>query len=339
MKIHTPWKKSLQSAVTNLTELFDLIELDESARKSFVDDPKFHLLATREFIRRIRKNDPKDPLLLQIVPSEEEQKFFSGFTEDPLLESQINPIPGLLHRYPKRVLLTLTGACPVHCRFCFRRYFPYEENNPLKSQLDKVIDYITQDAAIEEVIYSGGDPLLVSDEILQSVNGRLSQIKHIKRLRIHTRVPIFLPSRINQTFIEIFESLNLSLSFVIHCNHPQELDDEVLEGLQKLRQVGVVLNQAVLLANINDSAATLAELNKKLFSVGVLPYYLHSLDPVAGAAHFAVTEEKGKKIMQQLAEELPGYLVPKYVKVVPSDRHKMQIIGGDQVLNTMRGAF
>ena len=274
----------------------------------------------------MRKNDPQDPLLLQVAPLKAEQKIVPGFTEDPLLESEINPVPGLLQRYAKRVLLTVTGACPVHCRFCFRRHFPYEDNNPLKSHLEKVLAYIADDTTLEEVILSGGDPLLIHDELLHNLIQRLMQIKHLQRLRIHTRVPIFLPSRINATFLAVLKSCTLPIIFVIHCNHPQELDAEVKECLQKLRQVGIVLNQAVLLAKINDSADILADLNKKLFAAGVLPYYLHSLDPVAGAAHFAVPEERGKAIMQQLAAELPGYLVPKYVKVIPNDRHKMHII-------------
>lgn len=320
------WKKSLQSAVTNLHDLFDLVELDQSAREAFVEDAKFNVLVTREFIQRMRKNDPHDPLLLQVAPLKAEQKIIPGFSEDPLLESEINPVPGLLQRYPKRVLLTVTGACPVHCRFCFRRHFPYEHNNPLKSHLEKVLAYIADDTTLEEVILSGGDPLLIHDEMLQNLIQRLMQIKHLQRLRIHTRVPIFLPSRINAALLALLKSCTLPIIFVIHCNHPRELDMEVKECLQKLRQVGVVLNQAVLLAKINDSAEILSDLNKQLFSAGVLPYYLHSLDPVAGAAHFTVTEERGKAIMQQLVTELPGYLIPKYVKVIPSDRNKTHML-------------
>lgn len=320
------WQQSLAKAITDLDELLNVVEIDSPARQLFLQHSDFPLLVTREFAGRINKGDVNDPLLMQIVPRPIENKLTVGFSYDPLAESAINPLPGLLHRYPGRVLLTLTAACPVHCRFCFRRYFPYSDNNPLRKHFAKILDYINQDPTIEEVIFSGGDPLLVNDNLLAAMSRQIAEIKHVQRLRIHTRTPIFLPSRINSSFLKWVSELPLSVSMVIHCNHPQELDHEVQVALKQLKPICQLLNQSVLLAGVNDNVGILTALSKKLFSIGILPYYLHMLDKVTGAAHFAVSDHKARAIITALASNLPGYLVPKLVRTLPDERSKIAMI-------------
>lgn len=310
------WQEALSDLITDPKELLALLELDPNllpaARAAAT---LFPLKIPRNFLSRIKKGDAHDPVLHQFLPLGLELNATEGYVKDPLQEANANPISGMLHKYHGRVLVTLTSACAVHCRYCFRRYFPYAENNPGTRGWEKIFAYIGQDDSITEVILSGGDPLSVSDHLLKLFSDQLSMISHIKRLRIHTRIPIVLPERITDEFIAWLSSLKFQIVMVIHANHANEIDESVINAVQKLRQAGVqLLNQSVLLKGVNDNANALIELSEKLFSLGVLPYYLHMLDRVEGAAHFDVTESKAHELIAALMRKLPAYLVPKLAR-------------------------
>lgn len=322
--LHFTWQKALSQAVTNFDALCDLLLLDrqkisyaETAQKSFP------LRVPREFIERMEIGNPQDPLFLQVLPQFLETQFSSGFTQDPLNEASKNPIPGLLHKYHGRVLLTLTSACAINCRYCFRRHFPYENNIPGRENWQRIMEYVQQDSSIEEIIFSGGDPLVLKDTLLSDFISQLETISHLKRLRIHTRLPIVIPQRITDEFIQLLSRSHFQKIIVIHCNHVNEINHSVINALQKLRETNMILlNQSVLLKNINDNSDALISLSKKLFEAGVLPYYLHLMDKVAGAAHFDVSEEKAQALMTAMKEKLPGFLVPKLAREIPGMMHK-----------------
>lgn len=313
-----PWQTALTNAITDPSELLQLLELDLALLPAAQQAVKlFPLRVPRGFVARMNKGDVNDPLLKQVLPLGLELEETAGFSNDPLQEKSKNPVPGLLHKYQSRVLLTLTSACAINCRYCFRRYFSYSENNPGKAGWQKVVDYIAADPSINEVILSGGDPLVASDHYLAELIGKIETISHIKTLRIHSRLPIVLPERMTGEFINWLAGLRLQPVIVVHCNHPQELTAEVKQSLRALRQAGItVLNQAVLLRGINDSVEVLVGLSEELWSVGALPYYLHLLDRVQGIAHFEVDEENARQLMLAVMERLPGYLVPKLVREV-----------------------
>ena len=261
------------------------------------------------------------------MPIDEELIIKAGFTEDPLQESQVNPQPGLLHKYHGRVLFIATGSCAIHCRYCFRRHFPYQDNNPGRAGWQQALDYIKNDSTIEEIILSGGDPLTVPDGQLHWFISELESIPHLQRLRFHTRLPIVLPQRVSDLLVRMLTQSRLQSIMVIHCNHAQEIDTEVANSLQRLRNAGIaVLNQSVLLAGVNDSAASLIALSKRLFEYGVIPYYLHLLDPVAGAAHFQVPLETAKMLHREMQHTLSGYLVPKLAQEVAGEKAKMLVL-------------
>lgn len=321
------WQISLKNAVSDPLQLFRLLELDPSMMGDL--DPalrQFSLRVPHEFIARMEKGNPRDPLLLQALPDAQEMLEKPGFTKDPLDEQRYNPVPGLLHKYHGRVLLTLTGACAINCRYCFRRNFPYQDNIPGIAHWERVLEYIAKESSIEEVIFSGGDPLIVKDSQLAELVGLLEKIEHVKILRFHTRLPIMIPSRINEEFLTWLKASRFQKTLVIHCNHPNEIDESVKEALARLQENQVtVLNQTVLLKNINDDANTLVALSKKLFEARVLPYYLHLLDPVTGSAHFNVELDEAKKIMAEFRKRLPGYLVPRLVREIPGEKSKVAI--------------
>lgn len=267
----------------------------------------FPFKITNSFAKRIKKNDANDPLLLQVLPQEDELKEALGFITDPLAEKNIvhSPIAGLIHKYHDRVLLQVTDVCAINCRFCFRRY-----TRSKISDWQEVLLYIKNHTAISEAILSGGDPLMLDANELISIIKKLAKIPHIKRLRIHSRVPIVSPER----FIPKLTQTRLNIILVVHCNHPNEIDEQVAQTINTLCRTGVtIFNQSVLLLGINNSAETLISLSEKLFSVGVLPYYLHMLDKVKGAAHFYIGIKQAKQIHALMREKLPGYLVPKLV--------------------------
>lgn len=309
------WQTQLKCAVTDVDELCRLVGLtrDELPLRhtSLI---KFKFKVTHSFIARMRQGQRQDPLLLQVLPDDQELDQAVGFSADPLGERAVNPVSGLLHKYHGRVLLIVTGACSIHCRYCFRREFPYEQNNPGTLGWQQAIDYIRCDPSIEEVIFSGGDPLLANDERLASLTYAIADIPHVQRLRVHTRLPITLPARITSPLLQWLTGTRLRAIVVVHCNHAQEINQEVVDALSLLRARGVtLLNQSVLLRGINDNADTLIDLSKALFSSGVLPYYCHRLDRVTGSHHFHVDEAKISDIMRAVHTALPGYLVPAFV--------------------------
>lgn len=314
--LKSPWQIALSEAVTDPKELLETLQLDLAFLPAAQAAAQlFPLRVPRGFIARMEKGNLHDPLLQQVLPLGAELIKTPGFTSDPLFEKKSNPVPGLLHKYYGRVLLTLTGVCGVNCRYCFRREFPYAENNPGSAGWEKALTYIANDKTIKEVIFSGGDPLIMTDQQLNKLITKIKEIPHIKTLRIHSRLPIVLPERITDELINILTSTHLQVVMVVHSNHPNELDNAVAVASKKISSKNITLfNQSVLLKNINDSASTLIELSEKLFSIGILPYYLHLLDKVKGAAHFDVDEITAVNFHQQMMQKLPGYLVPKLVK-------------------------
>lgn len=324
------WQEALSDLITDPRELLTLLELDPGLLDAALAAARvFPLKVPRGFAARMQKGNLNDPLLKQVLPLGAELHEVAGYDTDPLQEVQANPIPGLLHKYHGRVLVTLTSACAIHCRYCFRRHFPYEENNPGRLGWEKIFAYIQQKDSISEVILSGGDPLATSDKLLALFTDQLTRIPHVKRLRIHTRLPVVLPERITPAFIEWITALKLETVIVIHANHAQELNEEVRQSLHALRQAGVtLLNQTVLLKGVNDDDHNLIALSEALFSAGVLPYYLHVLDKVAGAAHFDLPLSRAQALHQALASRLPGYLVPKLVCEQPHASSKTLLSTG-----------
>lgn len=309
------WQTQLKEIITDPAELLNQLALSPNllpAAKRVAE--LFPLRVTKSFVARMQKANPYDPLLQQVLPLAFEEIATFGYSRDPLQEKLVNPLPGLLHKYQGRVLLTLTGACAINCRYCFRRHFPYKENISGGKAWQNILAYITADPTIYEVILSGGDPLLANDNYLEKCAKDLAKIAHLKILRIHSRLPIVLPQRITSDFLNWFSGIALQAVMVIHSNHANELDDSVKAAIDRLRQKKItVLNQAVLLKGVNDSIEALSNLSLRLFECGVLPYYLHLLDKVQGAAHFAVDEHRAKQLLTYLREKLPGYLVPKCV--------------------------
>jgi EF-P beta-lysylation protein EpmB len=325
----THWQDELRSLITNPHELFALLELDAHALPEALQASQhFPMRVPRSFARRMQKKNPNDPLLLQVLPTGNELVTAEGYTADPVGDAQANIIPGLLHKYAGRVLLIVSGGCAVNCRYCFRRDFPYESNNPGRLEWERALTYIANDSSISEVILSGGDPLVVSNKQLGWLMGRVSAIPHIKRLRIHTRLPIVIPSRIDDELIDILSTARPPVAVVVHCNHAQELDDEVTDCFLKLKNIRrlSLLNQSVLLKGINDSADALIALSQALFAAGVLPYYLHLLDKAKGTAHFDVPDEQADHLMRVLLRSLPGYLVPRLVREEAGQPHKTPFI-------------
>jgi EF-P beta-lysylation protein EpmB len=265
----------------------------------------------------MHRGNCRDPLLRQVLPIDDENRIQPGYSEDPLQESAAMPVPGLLHKYKGRVLLTVTGACAIHCRYCFRRHFPYSEANPAGDEWQQSLHYIRTNSDIQEVILSGGDPLSLPDDKLAKLVEHLQAIPHVRRLRIHTRTPVVLPDRIDDALLGWLSATPLNTIIVLHINHANEIDCAFNQAVKKLSRTGVsLLNQSVLLRGVNDSAGTLQELSERLFDTGILPYYLHQLDPVQGAAHFAVDDDSAIKIVNRLNNRLPGYLVPKLVREI-----------------------
>jgi EF-P beta-lysylation protein EpmB len=308
------WQKILAQGFNSAVELLDFLDLPRTLAEPLAEQT-FKTRVPRGFAERMRRSDPSDPLLLQVLAVPAELPILEGYSHDPLLESTVNPIPGLIHKYRSRVLLTLTGACAIHCRYCFRRHFPYEENNPGRGGWDRAFEYISNDSRINEVILSGGDPLLAKDAVLAAVFAKLSEIPHVRTVRIHTRIPIVLPERVNDELLACLNDTQLHKVVVIHCNHPQELNHQTFEACRALRAAGChLLNQTVYLAGINNHAKTLACLSEALFAQGVLPYYLHVLDKVHGAAHFDASMDEIYSVFGQLQGLLPGYLVPRLVR-------------------------
>jgi EF-P beta-lysylation protein EpmB len=273
----------------------------------------------------MRPGDPADPLLRQVLPVDREAQPAPGFSPDPLVESASHPTPGLLHKYRGRALLVVTGACAIHCRYCFRRHFPYAGSSG-RGTWDRALEHLAADPGLSEVILSGGDPLSVADGQLAELAHRLAAIPHLRRLRVHTRLPVVLPERVDEALLSWLAGSRLQPVMVIHANHPREIDGAVVAALERLRRAGVtLLNQAVLLRDVNDDVQVFEELSEVLFAAGVLPYYLHLLDRVEGAAHFEVPEPQALEIAAELTRRLPGYLVPRLVREIPGAEAKVPV--------------
>jgi EF-P beta-lysylation protein EpmB len=328
LKPSLSWGQLLQQSITDPVELLRILQLPlsllEGAEAAWQG---FKLRVPRGFVARMEVGNPADPLLLQVLPIAKELDIHPGFSYDPLEEALPNPIPGLLHKYHGRVLLTATASCAINCRYCFRRHFPYKENNPGFNQWQQALDYIRADHSIKEVILSGGDPLLLSDAQLANFLQRLEAIPHVTTLRFHSRIPVVLPERITSDFAKNLQHSRLHSVMVLHCNHANECDENVAVAMATLKHAGVtLLNQSVLLKGINDDVNTLQTLSERLFAIGVLPYYLHVLDKVHGSAHFYLSDAEAIALMKQLTAKLPGYLVPKLVRETPGELNKTMVI-------------
>lgn len=322
------WQSMLAQAVKSTEELLRLLEIDPSSLNILPLASNFPLRVPQSFIRRMAKGDIHDPLLRQVLPLQDEMQASHGYQADPLDEQQVMQVPGLLQKYRGRALLTTTGACAIHCRYCFRRHFPYNEANPANGNWEPAIHWLKQNPGIREIILSGGDPLSLPDSRLHALSKRLDEIPRLHTLRIHTRLPIVLPERVDSDFLSWVEAQKLHVVMVVHCNHPNEIDATVRETMSCLKRAGVtLLNQSVLLRGVNDTAATLIRLSDALFSAGILPYYLHQLDRVQGAAHFEVDDTTAMAVMEEVRAALPGYLVPRLVRELPGEPGKTAIQG------------
>jgi EF-P beta-lysylation protein EpmB len=319
-----PWQRLLKDAIRDPVELCRVLQLpDQYVAAAERAAREFRLLVPRGYVARMRPGDPSDPLLLQVLPLADEMTNAPRFVSDPVGDGQAEIAPGLLHKYYGRVLLVTTGACAIHCRYCFRRHFPYSDAPHSLAAWEPALKQIAADPSIEEVILSGGDPLTLVDPWLSRLAQRLAAIPHVRRLRIHSRLPIVLPERVCPSLFDWLCGTRLTPVVVIHANHPAEIDASVAAALSRLVDEGVaVLNQSVLLRRINDHVDTLVDLCRRLVELRVMPYYLHQLDRVSGAAHFEVAEEDGLKLMSELRRRLPGYAVPRYVRESPGSLFK-----------------
>lgn len=321
------WQRELAQAITDPAELLRELALDPAllpaARAAAA---RFPLRIPRGFVARMTKGDPDDPLLRQVLPLAAELAATPGFVADPVGDQAVQAMPGVLHKYHGRALLIVTGACAVHCRYCFRREYPYAQAYAGADEWRPALAYLAGDPSIREVILSGGDPLSVSNRRLGALLAALDQIPHLERLRFHSRQPIVLPERVDDSLVDLLAGTRLQPVLVVHANHPREMDETVRAALARLAAAGVtLLNQSVLLRGVNDSTAVLAELSETLFAARVLPYYLHLLDPVRGAAHFDVNEIEASAIMKSLRQRLPGYLVPRLVRERPGQPAKTPV--------------
>ena len=328
LRVHTySWQEALSTTITDPKELLNRLELSHSLLPAALKaGQSFPLRVPEAFVNKMEKGNPKDPLLLQVLPLGDELNEVTGYSSDPLGESSQTPCNGVIHKYHGRLLLITSGACAINCRFCFRRHFPYQDNQLSGKQFSQALDYIASEKTIEEVILSGGDPLTSSDKRLNLLATALSDIPHLNTLRIHTRLPLMIPERITKELIKWFTGTRLKPVMVIHCNHANEIDDETAKALSRLKQAGVVLlNQTVLLKGVNDSATTLINLSKRLFQCSVMPYYLHVLDHVQGAAHFDLDAQRATEIIKKMMANSPGYLVPKLVREVAGAANKIPV--------------
>lgn len=326
------WNVLLTKAFRDPLKLLESLALDSQEFLDQVDtESKFKMLVPLSYAAKMKKGDWNDPLLRQVLPLKSEKDDVKGFVSDPVGDLNAEISPGLLHKYQGRVLLLTTGACPVHCRYCFRREYPYSLSVPDKKHWQDTLNKIKNDESIHEVILSGGDPLMLSDQRLKKICQEIEKIPHIHTIRFHSRVPIFLPERITEECLNWLAGLKVNVVLVIHSNHKNEIDEKVGALLSQLSNGGItVLNQSVLLKGINDSANVLEELAQRLFRYKVLPYYLHQLDQVRGSAHFSVETSVGLSLIEDLKQRLSGYLVPKFVREVSGERSKQTIVKLDK---------
>ena len=314
----------MAEAIRDPAELGELLDFtDDQIAELERASKDFPLLVPRPFLARMRPGDPLDPLLLQVLPQAAELLPVDGFRTDPLEEQACHVAPGLLRKYAGRALLITTGSCPVHCRYCFRRHYAYSDEPGRFEEWLPALEAIAADPSIHEVLLSGGDPLMLQNSRLAELCDALDAVPHVRRVRVHTRMPVVVPERVTPGLIELLSSRRMAPIVVVHLNHPSEIAEDSRKALRGMVRAGIpVLSQSVLLRGINDSSATLAELFEQLIDLGVMPYYLHQLDPVRGAAHFETKVELGRKLIAELRERLPGYAVPRFVREVPGGRFK-----------------
>lgn len=325
------WREILKNAVSDPKKLLQRLQLPES---EFLADIQartlFALRVPEPFIQKMEVGNPQDPLFLQVMSAAAEFLEAEGFSQDPLDENQANQVPNILHKYQNRLLFMLKGGCAVNCRYCFRRHFPYADNPSSKRSWQGAIDYIAAHPEIEEVVFSGGDPLMATNEEWRWLLDKLTPLAHISRIRIHSRLPVVIPQRIDDEFCDLLKQSRFALVLVNHINHPNEIDEVFGAAMAKLKEAGVtLLNQSVLLKGINDDALILKTLSDKLFAVGILPYYLHLLDKVQGAAHFYIEDAQAFAIYRRLQSLTSGYLVPKLAREIGGEPNKTLYDGRD----------
>ena len=318
------WRTQLREAYRTPQQLLAALGFSTAQQTIMLaDDQGFVTLVPKAFAQKMRPQDPTDPLLLQVLPRAQEATTDPSFNNDPLQEASFNPMPGIVHKYQGRALLIAAGHCAINCRYCFRRHYPYGDQKRARSEWQQSLSYIEQHPDIEEIILSGGDPLALTDSKLFELITAIEAIPHVNRLRIHSRLPIVLPQRITLKLCQRLERSRLTCVMVVHANHANELAEDVAQACTQLREHKVhLLNQSVLLAQVNDNLASLKELSERLFELGVMPYYLHLPDHVAGTTHFFVSLERGQSIVAQMQACMSGYLVPKLVREEPGKLSK-----------------
>jgi len=314
------WRQIQKDNFTKVAPLLDFLELSEPSRQKILEAPRFTLNLPRRLAAKIEKNSLTDPIFLQFVPLQSELIETPGFVPDPVHDRTFQKTKKILHKYEGRALLIATSACAMHCRFCFRQNFPYETE---EKSFNEEIAYLKNDPSISEIILSGGDPLSLSDATLSNLFADLDAIPHIKRIRFHTRFPIGIPERIDHSFLQILAASTKQIFFIVHANHPKEIDLDVAAALKKIQRLGIpTLNQSTLLKGVNDDEATLLALSEALVDAGVIPYYLHSLDPVQGTGHFALPETRGPQLIRYIQTHLSGFGVPRLVREEPGNPSK-----------------
>ena len=315
VSVEQNWLKQLSNAISDPYQLLEQLEIDATPWESGLRARKlFPMRVPQSFVDRMGKGNPYDPLLQQVLPLSQEFEVHSGYSQDPL-EEQGAVVPGLLHKYASRALMIVKGGCAVNCRYCFRRHFPYQDNKGNKENWQLALDYIASQPDIDEVILSGGDPLMAKDRELEWLINKIEGIDHVATLRIHSRLPVVIPARVTDTLCELLQTTRLNTVFVTHINHANEVNSEFSDAIGRLRAANVImLNQAVLLKGINDSIEAQVALSHAIFNAGILPYYLHVLDKVQGAAHYFISDQDAKQLMQGVIKKVSGYLVPKLTR-------------------------
>lgn len=319
------WQKDFGDAFVHISELLHYLEITPKDQKPFLElnGPDFPVRVPRPFAERMQKGNPEDPLLLQALASPLEQAIVPGFNSDPVGDQTRMRSKSMIQKYRGRALIITTGACAIHCRYCFRKAFPYDEESLTPRHTKQLLQEITSDSSLSEIILSGGDPLSLSDDRLSTLIQGIASIPHVRTLRIHTRLPVVIPNRVTPNLLAILDTLSLQKVMVIHANHAEELDKSVERKMQALSKTGtLLLNQSVLLRGVNDHADTLVQLSQRLLECGVLPYYLHQLDRIQGSQHFEVTDREALDLLQTIRAELPGYLVPRLVREVEGQPSK-----------------
>ena len=322
------WQDDLRQVITDVDELLSTLQLSrKEVGYSEAACEEFPLKVPKSFVARMKRGDPADPLLLQVLARQDEELSVAGYTDDPVGEnSHVLPRKGVVHKYHGRALLIVSGGCAVNCRYCFRRHFPYDDHKNSKSDWRETLQYVRANSSITEVILSGGDPLVATDAHLAELVAQIAAIPHVQRLRIHTRLPIVIPARITEQLLQAILHPRLQCVVVLHSNHANEINEDVSAAVRSLAEAGVtVLNQSVLLAGINDSVEAQQALSETLFAAGILPYYLHLLDKVSGAAHFDIPETRAREIHAGMSAVLPGYLLPKLVREIAGEASKTVI--------------